>query len=225
MNANTWEQAMVINTLVPPKASVIWLHGLGADGHDFVPIVEELQLPIDLPIRFVFPHAPVQPVTLNGGYPMRAWYDILGLNRTAKEDEKGIRQTEKMLHQLIEHEHSLGVPTNKILLAGFSQGGAIALQCALRYPEKLAGILALSTYLPLAETLTQEASIANKSIPLFMAHGKQDSIVALDIALHSKEYLEQVGYKVDFRLYAMEHSVCREEIADISTWLQRVLAE
>jgi phospholipase/carboxylesterase len=210
MNANTWEQAMVINTLVPPKASVIWLHGLGADGHDFVPIVEELQLPIDLPIRFVFPHAPVQPVTLNGGYPMRAWYDILVLNRTAKEDE---------------HEHSLGVPTNKILLAGFSQGGAIALQCALRYPEKLAGILALSTYLPLAETLTQEASIANKSIPLFMAHGKQDSIVALDIALHSKEYLEQVGYKVDFRLYAMEHSVCREEIADISTWLQRVLAE
>jgi phospholipase/carboxylesterase len=204
-----------IETGANPVASIIWLHGLGADGHDFEPIVPELDLP--KPVRFVFPHAPIQPVTLNGGMPMRAWYDIIQLGGGA-EDEVGIRASQKLVEELIDKQS-----TPMIVLAGFSQGGAVVLQTALRHPKRLAGVLALSTYLPIAAKLAAEASPANKDIPIFMAHGSYDDIIPLARAQKSKELLMQSGYPVEWHEYPMPHSVCPDEIADISEFLARLL--
>lgn len=211
-----------INPQQTPIASVIWLHGLGADGHDFVDIVPELALPEKLAIRFVFPHAPVRPVTVNGGYRMRAWYDILGFDASAGEDEVGVRESEQAVNALVENEHRLGVPHQKIVLAGFSQGGAMALHCGLRYPQRLGGIMALSTYLPLNQKLNFERSPANSDIPIFMAHGTNDAILPLELGQISAEILKKAGYQVQFHTYQMPHSVCKEEIQAISDWLKKI---
>ncbi|MBV8030197.1 MAG: dienelactone hydrolase family protein [Betaproteobacteria bacterium] len=211
-----------IETGANPDAAVIWLHGLGADGHDFEPIVPELRLPAALRLRFVFPHAPIQPVTINGGMRMRAWYDILQLGG-GPEDEKGIRASQGLLGKLIEREKSRGIPASRIVLAGFSQGGAIVLQAALRYPERLAGVLALSTYLPLAAKLAEERHAANAALPIFMAHGSYDDIIPLARAERSRELLEAAGYRVQWHAYPMPHSVCAPEIADLSRFLQDIL--
>ena len=211
-------QAVEINTGPDPAAAVIWLHGLGADGHDFEPIVPELELA--KPVRFVFPHAPVRPVTINQGMRMRAWYDIFQFGG-GPEDEAGVRASQKLLEQMIAAEKKRGI--GKILLAGFSQGGAIALQTALRHAEPLAGLLALSTYLPLNATLEAERSAANQGLPIFMAHGQYDEIIPPERAEQSRRLLERLGYKVQWHTYPMPHSVCPEEIADISAFLRRVL--
>ena len=210
-------EAVEINTGPNPQAAVIWLHGLGADGHDFEPIVPELRL--TKPVRFVFPHAPVRPVTINQGMRMRAWYDILQFGG-GPEDEAGIRASQKIVEELIAAEKKRGIP--KIVLAGFSQGGAIALQTALRHPEQLAGLLALSTYLPLNATLEAERSKASRDLPIFMAHGVYDDIIPLRRAEESKQVLEKLGYKVEWHTYPMPHSVCPEEIHDISSFLARI---
>ena len=208
-------EALEIETGPNPAASVIWLHGLGADGHDFEPIVPELELA--KPVRFVFPHAPVRAVTVNQGMRMRAWYDILQFGG-GPEDDAGIRASQKLLEELIQTQKG-----KRIVLAGFSQGGAIVLQTALRHPEQIAGVMALSTYLPLAGTAEKEAHPSNKAVPIFMAHGKFDDIIPIDRARRSKEMLEKLGYKVEWREYPMPHSVCAEEIRDISDFLAKVL--
>ena len=200
-----------------PRLAVIWLHGLGADGHDFEPIVPEFELPFA--VRFVFPHAPVRPITVNGGAAMRGWYDILGWGRNVQQDEAGIRDSAAAVAQLIDREIARGIPAERIVLAGFSQGGAIALHLGLREPRRLAGILALSTYLPIAETLVAEKSAANAAVPLFMAHGATDPVLPLVLAEQSREALAAAGYAVDWHVYRMPHSVCMAEIADISAWL------
>jgi len=203
--------------------SVIWLHGLGADGHDFEPIAAELDFPTKSKTRFIFPHAPSQPVTINNGYVMPAWYDIVAIDKQAQEDELGIRASQKQIVSLIEHEKLLCVDTKKIVIAGFSQGGAVALQTALRYPEPLAGLLALSTYLTLYDSLEKEASDKNKNIPLLMAHGEYDPVVPFDLATLSKQRLLDEGYSLEWKTYPMEHSVCPQEIVDIGQWLGKVL--
>jgi len=210
-------EAIEIETGPNPAAAVIWLHGLGADGHDFEAIVPELKLP--KPVRFVFPHAPVRPVTINQGMRMRAWYDIFQFGGGA-EDEKGIRESQGLLEALIREQP---VPARAIVLAGFSQGGAIVLQTALRYPERLAGVIALSTYLPLAGKLKAEKSPANQDLPIFMAHGQYDDLIPLNRAQKSRELLVDTGYKVEWHDYPMPHSVCGEEIADIASFLVRFL--
>ena len=210
--------AVEISTGPDPKAAVIWLHGLGADGHDFEPIVPELEL--RQPVRFVFPHAPIRPVTINQGMRMRAWYDILQLGG-GPEDEAGIRGSQKLLEQTIAAERKRGMA--KIVLAGFSQGGAIVLQTALRHPERLDGVLALSTYLPLHATVEAERSAANRELPIFLAHGQYDDLIPIARAEHSRRALEALGYKVRWKTYPMPHSVCAEEIADISEFLLTVL--
>ncbi len=206
------------------QASVIWLHGLGADGHDFEPIVPELRLPESLPVRFVFPHAPVRPVTLNGGMAMRAWYDIIALGGNAQQDEPGIRESEQHVHALIRRENDRGIPSGRIVLAGFSQGGAIALHTGVRYPEPLAGIMGLSTYLPLIDSVSSERSSANSDTPVFMAHGSADPVLPMQMGQKSREFMEQLGYRVEWHDYPMEHAVCLEEIRAIGDWLQRALA-
>jgi phospholipase/carboxylesterase len=207
--------AVEIETGPNPGAAVIWLHGLGADGHDFEPIVPELRLP--KPVRFVFPHAPVRPVTINQGMRMRAWYDIFQFGG-GPEDEAGIRGSQKILEDLIKAEKG-----RKVVLAGFSQGGAIVLQTALRHPERLAGVMALSTYLPLSGSLNAERHEANKDLPIFMAHGRFDDIIPLERAQRSREALEQLGYPVTWKEYPMSHSVCAEEIREIEQFLIRNL--
>lgn len=214
-----------INPPTKPTASVILLHGLGADGNDFVDIVSELKLPANLPTRFIFPHAPVRPVTINGGYAMRAWYDIKAIGVKAQEDETGIREAEQAISQLIQHEIDQGIPAERIILAGFSQGGAIALQCGLRYNQRLGGILALSTYVPLPSHLSSEVSQTNKTTPIFMAHGTTDNVVAFAFGQASSAFLQKLGCNVEFHSYPMPHSVCPQEIADISNWLQKILAK
>ncbi len=209
-----------------PSASVIWMHGLGADGNDFVPVVNELELDGTPAIRFVFPHAPMRPVTINNGYVMRAWYDVSfgdleGQSRLA--DERGVRESQARITALIEREARRGVAAQDIVLAGFSQGGAIALQTGLRHPQKLAGVMALSSYLPLAESLLQEAAPANKTTPIFMAHGTYDPVVPLMMGAGSMTLLTGLGYAVEWRQYPMPHAVCPEEIQDIGAWLRRVL--
>ncbi len=206
-----------------PTTSVIWLHGLGADGHDFEPIVPELDLPDSLPVRFVFPHAPMQPVTINGGAVMRAWYDVYGLQGVRREDAAGVRASQAAVEELLAREKKRGIPASRLVLAGFSQGGAIALQTGLRHPERLAGIMALSTYLPVADTLAAEASAANRDVPIFMAHGLHDSLIPIERAQMSRKLLESAGYRVEWHEYPMDHSVCPGEIADISSWLRRAL--
>ena len=208
-------EAVEIETGPNPVASVIWLHGLGADGHDFEPIVPELEL--DKPVRFVFPHAPVRPVTINNGMRMRAWYDIFQFGG-GREDDAGIRDSQKILENLIRAEKG-----RKIILAGFSQGGAIVLQTALRHPERLAGVMALSTYLPLAATLEGERSKTNQDLPIFMAHGRYDDIIPIQRAQQSRDFLQKLNYKVEWHDYPMPHSVCAEEIRDISEFLARLL--
>ncbi len=206
----------------PVTASVIWLHGLGADGHDFEPIVPDLQLD-GLGLRFVFPHAPVRPVTLNQGMRMRAWFDVHGLDRRSPQDEAGIRESERRVQALIRRESERGVPPGRIVLAGFSQGGAIALHTGLRYPERLAGLLALSTFFPLSRTLEAEAAPANRSVPIFQAHGTQDPLVDVGLGESTRDFLRDRGYAVEWKSYPMPHAVCAEEVADVRRWLGQVL--
>jgi len=201
---------------------VIWLHGLGADGHDFEPIVGEL-LPLPVPVRFVFPHAPMRPVTINGGMVMRAWYDILGMELVRREDEAGVHASARILDGLIEREQGRGIPRSAIVIAGFSQGGAIVLHGGIRQTGPLAGIMALSTYLPVAATAAAEATPAGRAIPVFFGHGTADPIVPLARARASRDQLEALGCSVDFREYPMPHSVCPEEIRDLRAWLGKVL--
>ena len=208
-----------VETDAQPQWSVIWLHGLGADGHDFEPIVPELVEDHWPAIRFVFPHAPVRAVTINGGMAMRAWYDILGLEIAQRQDERGVRESIEMVRALIARENARGIASERIVIAGFSQGGAIALATALRHPEPLAGVVALSTYLPIADSSAAERSAANSQLPIFMAHGSLDPVVGHTLGLMSKSYLEQLGYAVDWHSYSMPHSVNAEEIEDLSRWL------
>ncbi|MDH4151900.1 MAG: alpha/beta hydrolase [Betaproteobacteria bacterium] len=220
-------ETIELETAKNPTAAVIWMHGLGADGNDFVPIVNELDLSGAPAIRFVFPHAPMRPVTINNGYVMRAWYDVSfgdleGHSR--KADEKGVRESQAQIGALIARENGRGIAANRTVLAGFSQGGAVALQTGLRYPEALAGVMALSTYLPLAESFTKEATPANAKTSIFMAHGTHDPVVPYAMGKTSHERLQQAGYAVEWHDYPMQHSVCLEEIADVSRWLRRVLS-
>lgn len=204
-----------------PTASVIWLHGLGADGNDFVPVVEMLELP---EYRFILPHAPFLNVTLNGGYEMRAWYDLYGLNANAAQDEAGIRKTQAYIESLIDKELSRGIQSNKIVLAGFSQGGAVVLHTGLRSTKKLAGVIALSTYLPLRSDLQNEKALENQNTPIFMAHGTQDEVIELSIAEASYQALRQEGYSVEWHALPIGHSVSIDEIDEIRTFLLKVLA-
>jgi phospholipase/carboxylesterase len=215
-------EAIEIETGPAPQAAVIWLHGLGADGHDFEPIVPELGLPASTAVRFLFPNAPLRPVTINMGMRMRAWYDILQMGGGA-EDAAGIRDAQGSLEELISRQTRSGIPHHKIVLAGFSQGGAIVLQTALRQRERLGGVLALSTYLPLASTLEQERTSANGGLPIFMAHGSYDEMISLDRAARSRDALQALGYAVEWHEYPMPHSVCPQEIADIAAFLLRIL--
>jgi phospholipase/carboxylesterase len=212
-----------LETSPNPTCSVIWLHGLGADGNDFVPIIPELHLPTNPAIRFVFPSAPSIPVTVNGGYVMPAWYDIIGRNLMDQEDTDGIKRSAALIIELIEREVERGIDYRHIALAGFSQGCAMALYIGLRLPHQLAGILALSGYLPLASSFNLEEHSANQSTPIFMAHGTDDPVVTLDRAQATHSLLEKLGYQVDWNEYPMEHSVNHEELKDISHFLQEVL--
>lgn len=217
---NQSEESVVLDPSSPADATVIWLHGLGADGHDFVPIVNELQLPPTMAVRFIFPHARPRPVTINNGFVMRAWYDITSLGPDRKEDDAGIRESADVVRGLIEQENARGVASSRIVIAGFSQGGAIALQAALRHPERLAGVLALSTYLPLREKLAAEATPANRDVPILMCHGLRDGMVPATLGKASRDLLQSLGYAVQWQAYPMEHQVCMEEVLDISKWLQ-----
>ena len=214
-------EAIEIETGKNPAASVIWMHGLGADGNDFAPIIPALPLP-KTAIRFVFPHAPVQPVTINGGMRMRAWYDISD-GAIRREDEAGVRGSQKLIEALIAREKERGTSAGRLVLAGFSQGGAIALQTGLRQPQRIAGIMALSTYLPIADKFATEASSANRDAPRCRAHGSYDPVIPLARAEQSRDILKSLGYEVDWREYPMPHSVCPEEVADIGAWLTAVL--
>jgi phospholipase/carboxylesterase len=219
-------ETIEIETAPNPTAAVIWLHGLGADGNDFAPIVPELRIANAPAIRFVFPHAPMMPVTINNGYVMRAWYDVSFGDlegKTKQADEKGVRASQAEIEKLIAREVDRGIAAEKIVIAGFSQGGAIALHTGLRHAEKLAGIMALSTYLPVAHTLPAEAAAANRSIPVFYAHGTHDQVIPIAMAEASRKILDAAGYHVEWHSYPMQHSVCIEEIADISAWLVSVL--
>ncbi len=221
---------IILDTGEDPQRSIIWLHGLGADGEDFVPIAQEMPLPFA--VRYIFPHAPMRPVTINAGYVMRAWYDIiaaapasgLGAAGNAVQDEAGIRASQAEIENLIAQEKHRGVTARHIVLAGFSQGGAIALQTGLRHAEQLGGILALSTYLPLAATLAREASAAALRTPVFMAHGRDDSVIPYALGRASAQQLAGAGYEVEWREYAMPHSVCPDEVTDIGCWLAARLA-
>jgi phospholipase/carboxylesterase len=212
-----------VQTAANPNAAVIWLHGLGADGHDFEPIVPEIVQRGERAWRFVFPNAPVRPVTINGGMSMRAWYDIKGLDRNATEDAAGFRDTDSQIRQLIAKEVKRGIPTNRIVLAGFSQGGAVSLYTVPRFPEKLAGVMALSCYLPGRGSFSIERSPANDSTPIFMAHGRGDATLPMSLGVHSRDWLQSQGYKIEWHDYPMAHAVCAAEIADIRDFLFRVL--
>ena len=216
-------QAVELQTSPAPAASVIWLHGLGADGYDFVPVVRELELLKTPAARYVFPHAPTRAVTINGGYVMRAWYDILGNDLVRREDEQGIRESQQQVEALIAREVERGTPRSRIVLAGFSQGGAIALQTGLRQREPLAALLALSTYLPLAAAFDAERADASRSVPIFMAHGRSDPVIPLARATSSRDQLKAAGYSVEWHEYEMPHSVCEDEIRQIAAFLGRVL--
>lgn len=215
---------VVIEPSKPATAAVVWLHGLGADGHDFEPVAAELGRGGLDDIRFVFPHAPVRPVTINGGMEMRAWYDIAGPELDRRADEEGVRASAGIARGLIDEQIARGIAGERIVLAGFSQGGAIALYAGLRFPFRVAGILALSTYLPAAKSLAAEAHAANRDVPIFLAHGSQDPVIALVLSEHSRAAMADLGYIVELHTYPMPHSVCAEEIRDIANWLHRVLA-
>ena len=222
MTSSTLETIQV-DTGPNPTVSVIWLHGLGASGDDFVPIVRELDLTGLPAIRFIFPHAPTMAVTVNNGYVMRAWYDIVGADLTRREDESGLRASQAMVEQLIAQEKARGVPAERIVLAGFSQGCAMTLQTGLRHPEKLAGLMCLSGYVPLHTTLAAERHAANQDTPIFLAHGRGDQVIPIIRAEQSRDLLGSLGYQVEWHEYLMPHSVCPEEVDDIGAWLRRVL--
>ena len=207
----------------PADAAVVLMHGLGADGHDFESLVPELRLPPSASVRWVFPHAPVRPVTINGGWRMRAWYDIVAIDRRAPEDEAGIRASAESIGALVRRERERGVPAERIVLAGFSQGGAMALFTGLRWPERLAGVVALSCYLPLSESLAAEAHPANAAVPVFMAHGTWDNVLPHSIGAHSRDVLRAHGFDVEWHEYPLAHAVCAEEIGHLRDWLRRVL--
>jgi phospholipase/carboxylesterase len=212
--------AVVLAPAAPATASVVWLHGLGADGHDFVPIVPELKLPAAPGIRFVFPHAPVRPVTLNMGMRMRAWYDIRTLTAEGRADEAGLRESVARLEALLSAERALGIESRRIVVAGFSQGGAVALHGALRHAEPLGGVLALSCYLPLQALLAAELAEANRELPILMCHGQQDPVLPLALGLAACNWLRAAGYRVEWKEYPMQHQVCLPEIQDVAAWLR-----
>jgi phospholipase/carboxylesterase len=217
-------EVIEIETAPHPVASVIVLHGLGADGSDFVPIAEELDLRAIGPVRFVLPHAPTRPVTINGGYVMRAWYDILGTDLAKREDEAGLRLSMASVQALIERERERGLSASRIVLMGFSQGCAMVLLAGLRHGERLAGLVGLSGYLPLAATTAAERNAANNDVPIFLAHGRSDTVIPIDRALASRDVLGALGYEVEWHEYPMQHSVCAQEIVDLNRWLVRVLS-
>ncbi len=208
-----------------PGTSLLIMHGLGADGNDFVPFCDELDLSALGPVRFVFPHAPIRPVTINGGYAMRAWYDILGTETLRREDEAGLRQSREAIEQLLAHEKSRGIPAKRIVIAGFSQGCAMALLTGLRHAERLGGIVAMSGYLPLADQTEAERSAANRDVPIFMAHGQFDPMIVLPRASATRDALIAMDYPLEWHEYPMAHSVCAQEVADLNRWLLRVLGE
>jgi len=212
-------EKVVVDTGPRPALTVVWLHGLGADGHDFEPLVAQLGLPF--PVRFVLPHAPIRPITINGGMRMRAWYDIVELRPGGPEDRAGIHASCTAVTGLIDREIEGGQDPDRIVVAGFSQGGAVALQLALREPRALAGAVGLSTYLPLADTLVQEASPANRQLPIFLAHGSADPVIPLVLGQLSRQRLLTAGYDVEWHVYPMAHGVCLEEMADLAAWLRR----
>ena len=213
-----------LETTDSPEFAVIWMHGLGADGSDFVPVIPELGLQTGIGIRFIFPNAPEMPVTCNGGYVMPAWYDIISLDSTSRVvDEAGILHTREQIRQLILRENQRGIPTSRIVLAGFSQGGAIAYTTALTHPERLAGIIALSTYIPSQALIESELSPANAGLPIFAAHGTEDDVVAPELGIRASDYLIGKGYPVSWREYPMPHSLCIEEVLDIGEWLNQLI--
>ena len=218
-------ETIEMETAAKPDAAVIWLHGLGADGNDFVPVVPDIVRRGERAWRFVFPHAPARPVTINGGMRMRAWYDIRGFDRTAAEDEAGFRDTDRAVGQLIGKQRERGIAANRIVLAGFSQGAAVSLYTALRYPERLGGVMALSGYLPLAGRLAAERAPANDGTSIFMAHGLSDPTLPISLGLESRDHLKALGYVIEWHQYPMAHSVCGPEIADIRDYLLRALPE
>ena len=215
-------QTVEVETGAEPSASVIWLHGLGADGHDFEPIVPELRLPATLPVRFVFPHAPVRPVTLNGGMAMRAWYDIVSLDRGGPVDSAGINESSEFLEALIDREEKRGIEAGRIVLAGFSQGGAIAINTVLRANKNVAGLMALSSWLALPDALKENA--VDTSIPVFMAHGQFDPMIPMQFGRASADAIIGAGFDVEWHDYPMAHAVCPQEIDDIRSWLVGVLS-
>jgi phospholipase/carboxylesterase len=216
-------ETVIVDTGPKPTFSIVWMHGLGADGHDFEPLVPEL-LERGMPdLRFIFPNAPVRPVTINNGYEMRAWYDIVGIDRRSAEDFKGIQATADAIGALIRKENERGIPTNRIALAGFSQGGAMALHIATRLTEKLAGVIALSCYLPLAKQFATDRSSVNLATPIYMGHGTQDPVVPLSLGDESRKILEATGYRVEWHTYPMPHSLCEPEVADIRAFLKKLL--
>src|SRR6202051_4878804 len=216
-------ETIEVETEPKPNAAVIWLHGLGADGHDFEPIVPEIVRSGERAWRFVFPNAPVRPVTINGGMSMRAWYDLKGLDRRAAEDAAGFRDTDEQIRQLTVRQNDRGLPPIRIVLAGFSQGGAVSLYIAPRLPEKLAGVMALSCYLPQENTLIADRAPANNATPIFMAHGRGDSVLPMSLGMLARDFLTAQGYAVEWHDYPMAHAVCAAEIADIREFLFRVL--
>lgn len=217
-------ETIEIETGPSPRASLIVLHGLGADGNDFVPFAQQIRLDDVGPVRWVFPNAPMRPVTINGGYVMRAWYDILGTDLARREDESGLRESQRSIESLIARERQRGVAADRIVLAGFSQGCAMTLMTGLRHAETLAGLVCMSGYLPLASTVATERSTANRDVPIFMAHGSADPVIALSRATASRDALAAMGYPVEWHAYDMPHSVCAEEVADLNLWLLRALA-
>jgi phospholipase/carboxylesterase len=215
-------ETVTVETGPNPTFSIIWMHGLGADGHDFEPLVPEL-LDVGMPpIRFVFPHAPVRAVTINNGYQMRAWYDIIGIDRRSAEDFLGIAASAEAIGELIKAENQRGVATQRIAIAGFSQGGAMALHIGTRHPETLAGIIALSCYLPRSSELATARMAANQATPIFMAHGTQDPVVPYPLGDESRRLLENAGYSVEWHAYPMPHGLCEPEVAHLRSWLKRV---
>jgi phospholipase/carboxylesterase len=216
-------ETVTVETGPKPAFSIIWMHGLGADGHDFEPLVPEL-VDAGMPaLRFVFPHAPVRPVTINNGFPMRAWYDIIGIDRRSAEDFAGIHASGEAIGELIRQENARGVATNRIALAGFSQGGALALHVATRHPDKLAGVIALSCYLPLARQFATERTAANLTAPLFLAHGTQDPVVPFTLGDETRKILEGTGYRPEWHAYAMPHALCAEEVVDLRNFLKKIV--
>jgi phospholipase/carboxylesterase len=216
-------ETIEIQTGAEPQAAIIWMHGLGADGNDFVPLVDELDLRGLPAIRFVFPHANTMPVTVNGGYVMRAWYDIRNSDLVRREDEEGLRASQLQIEALIAREKARGIPASHIILAGFSQGCAMALQTGLRHPEKLAGLMCLSGYVPLADKLSNERNAAGIDTPIFMVHGRGDGVIPIARAEQSRDFLVALGYRVEWHEYAMQHSLCQQEVDDIGAWLHKVL--